>query len=164
MKKIGILSDTHGYFDDLLRRFFDGVDELWHAGDIGNVETADKIAAFKPLRAVYGNIDGAPLRRIYPKSDMWTTEQIKVAMTHIGGYPGRYDREVFTSILPEHPDMFIDGHSHILKVMFDKRNNFLFINPGAAGIYGFHKVRTAVRLEVDGKDLRNLEVGEWPRG
>ncbi|MCD8071965.1 MAG: metallophosphatase family protein [Alistipes sp.] len=164
MLKVGILSDTHGCFDDPLRRFLDGVDEIWHAGDIGNVQTADQLAAFKPLRAVYGNIDGAALRRIYPKTDIWTSEHIKVAMTHIGGYPGRYDREVLASVLPQRPGLFIAGHSHILKVMFDKGNNFLFINPGAAGIYGFHNVRTAVRMEIDGTEMRNLEVGEWPRG
>ncbi len=164
MKRIGILSDTHGFFDDKLRRFFDDVDELWHAGDIGNPETADLIASFKPLRAVYGNIDGAELRRVYPKTDIWNTEGVKTAMTHIGGYPGRYDREVYSTVLPHQPGLLIDGHSHILKVIFDKKNDLLFINPGAAGIYGFHNVRTAVRLEIHGKEMANLEVGEWPRG
>ncbi|MCD8102841.1 MAG: metallophosphatase family protein [Alistipes sp.] len=163
MKKIGILSDTHGLFDDRLRRFFEPVDEIWHAGDIGTAEVADRIAAFKPLRAVYGNIDGAELRRMFPKTDIWHTEGVKIAMTHIGGYPGRYDREAFSLIAAERPGLFIDGHSHILKVQFDKRNDLLFINPGAAGIYGFHNVRTAIRLEFCDGNMQNLEVGEWPR-
>lgn len=163
MKKIGIISDTHGLFDDTLRRFLDDVDEVWHAGDFGNIETADAIAAFKPLVGVYGNIDGGATRLAFPETKLWNCEQVKVLMTHIGGYPGRYERSVYHQIMKERPQLFISGHSHILKVQFDRQRNMLHINPGAAGVNGFHKVRTAARMVVDGGDMRELEIGEWPR-
>lgn len=163
MKKIGIISDTHGIFDDALRRFLEPVDEVWHAGDVGFIALADEIAAFKPLRAVYGNIDDAVTRRAYPQFDCFECEGVKVLMTHIGGYPGRYDPATLQQIISFRPTLFISGHSHILKVQYDKSKELLHINPGAAGKYGFHTVRTAVRLEVDGPDIRNLEVGEWKK-
>lgn len=163
MKKIGIISDTHGTFDKPLRVFLAGVDEVWHAGDIGSVALADEIAAFKPLRAVYGNIDDAVLRRIWPEYDCFHCEQAKVLMTHIGGYPGHYQPQAYGKIMSCRPGIFVAGHSHILKVQYDKAHQMLYINPGAAGRHGFHGVRTAVRLEIDGTDVRNLEVGEWKR-
>ena len=161
MKKIGIISDTHGVFDDKLRDFLAEVDEIWHAGDIGSIGLADKIAAFKPLRAVYGNIDDGTTRRACPEFGLFECEQVKVLMTHIGGYPGRYNPEAVQKIAVCRPALFVAGHSHILKVQYDRKYSLLYINPGAAGKYGFHTVRTAIRLEIDGSDIRNLEVGEW---
>lgn len=163
MKRIGIISDTHGIFDGALRDFLKDMDEIWHAGDFGSTDIADQIAAFKPLKAVYGNIDGGIVRQIYREYACFGIEDITVLMTHIGGYPGHYQPEALRRIESVKPDIFISGHSHILKVMFDKRRNVLHINPGAAGKSGFHKVRTAVRLEIDGKRISNLEIGEWPK-
>lgn len=164
MTRVGIISDTHCLFDDKLRHFLKDVDVIWHAGDFGNLATADAIAAFKPIVGVYGNIDDARLRLVYPQFQSFTCEQVGVLMTHIGGYPGRYDSEALIRIDRERPKIFISGHSHILKVMPDRKRNLLHINPGAAGINGFHKVRTAIRLVIDGTDIRDLEVGEWERG
>lgn len=163
MKRIGLISDTHGVFDDALREFLDGVDEIWHAGDFGNLETYQAIAAFKPLRAVYGNIDGADIRGRIKAITKFTCEDRRVMMTHIGGYPGRYDARIASMLSVEKPNIFIVGHSHILRVMYDKRHDLLYLNPGAAGIYGFHKVRTALRFEIDGADVRKMELGEWPK-
>lgn len=163
MKKIGIISDTHGTFDDRLREFLKDVDEIWHAGDIGSLALADEIAAFKPLRAVAGNIDDGITRRVYPLFSVFDCEGIKVLMTHIGGYPRHYDPRAVERIQAVRPKLFIAGHSHILKVVNDPIYDLLHINPGAAGQYGFHKVRTAVRLTVDGADMRDMEVGEWRR-
>ncbi len=163
MKRIGIISDTHGTFDDTLREFLRDVDEIWHAGDIGSLELADEIAAFKPLRAVSGNIDGGVTRRVYPDFDVFRCEKVEVLMTHIGGYPRRYDPRAAARIQSIRPKLFISGHSHILKVMYDQTYDLLTVNPGAAGEYGFHKVRTAIRLIIDGADMRDMEVGEWPR-
>ncbi|MDR2813600.1 MAG: metallophosphatase family protein [Prevotellaceae bacterium] len=161
--KIGILSDTHGLFDEPLRRFLAEVDEVWHAGDIGGGGVADAIAALKPLRAVYGNIDGEDIRTSYPLHQRFACEGVEVFMTHIGGYPGRYDASIAGLLRSNPPQLFVCGHSHILKVMFDKKLNFLHINPGAAGKYGFHTVRTAVRLEVKNGSMSGLEVGEWKK-
>ena len=163
MTRIGILSDTHGFFDDKLRGFLSDVDVIWHAGDFGNLQTADAIAAFKPLIGVYGNIDDAKVRIVHPQYQAFEWEKVRVLMTHIGGYPGRYEPEARLKIDAYKPNIFISGHSHILKVMPDRKRGLLHINPGAAGISGFHQVRTAVRLVIDGTDIRNLEVGEWPR-
>ena len=163
MKRIGIISDTHGTFDETLRLFLRDVDEIWHAGDIGSLELADEIAAFKPLRAVSGNIDGGLTRRVYPSFLNFACEGVRVLMTHIGGYPRRYDPRAVERIQAIRPRIFVSGHSHILRVMNDPVYNLLHINPGAAGEHGFHKVRTAVRFVVDGTDLRDMEVGEWPR-
>lgn len=163
MKRIGILSDTHGTFDDRLRDFFADVDELWHAGDIGSLELADRIAAFKPLRAVCGNVDGGVTRRVYPEFLAFRCERLQVLMTHIGGYPRHYDPRAAERIRSVRPRLFIAGHSHILKVAYDPTYDLLAVNPGAAGEFGFHKVRTAVRLVVDGDTMRDMEVGEWPR-
>lgn len=163
MKRIGIISDTHGVFDAPLEKFLADVDEIWHAGDIGSIELSDRIAAFKPLRAVYGNIDDGAMHRVWPSADCFRCEDVLVLMTHIGGYPGRYEPPFLSLIEKFHPNLVVTGHSHILKVVYDKKHDALHINPGAAGKYGFHKVRTAVRLEIDGHDMRNLEVGEWPK-
>lgn len=162
MKRIGLLSDTHGYWDERYREFFSQCDEVWHAGDIGTVELADRLEAFKPLRAVCGNIDGGELRVRYPLVQRFTVEGTDVLMKHIGGYPGRYDRSVKDMLTARPPKLFVSGHSHILKVMYDKHLGTLHINPGAAGQYGFHKVRTIVRFVIDGTDIKDLEIMEMP--
>lgn len=163
MKRIGIISDTHNTFDEPLRQFLAEVDEIWHAGDIGSTELADEIAAFKPLKAVYGNIDGGITRRIYPEFCSFRCEGITVLMTHIGGYPRRYAPSAVQRIQSLRPNLFIAGHSHILKVQYDPVYEMLTVNPGAAGAFGFHKVRTAIRLTIDGNDMRDMEIWEYPR-
>ena len=163
MKRIGIISDTHGTFDDTLRRFLQNVDEIWHAGDFGSLELADEIAAFKPLRGVYGNIDGGMTRRVFKEFACFECEKKRVLMTHIGGYPRHYSPQAVGMIQSAKPDIFVSGHSHILKVMYDPVYSLLHINSGAAGEYGVHKVRTAVRFTIDGDDIRDMEIGEWPR-
>ena len=163
MKRIGILSDTHGTFDVPLKEFLREVDEIWHAGDIGSLDVADRIAAFKPLRAVSGNIDDGITRRVYPLFQSFECEGVRVLMTHIGGYPRRYDPRALQKIQDLHPKLFVAGHSHILKVAYDPVYELLAVNPGAAGVHGFHKVRTAIRLTIDGGEMRDMEVGEWPR-
>ena len=163
MKRIGLLSDTHSTLSTRVFKFFESVDEIWHAGDIGNIETAEKLAAYKPLKAVYGNIDGTEIRVSYPKNQLFICEEVKVLITHIGGYPGRYEKEARQLIESEKPGMFICGHSHILKLMYDKKHELLHINPGAAGNSGFHHVITCVRFIIDGKEVRDLEVFEKQR-
>ncbi len=163
MKRIGVISDTHGTFDEPLREFLKNVDEIWHAGDIGSLELADEINAFKPLRAVYGNIDGGVIRRVYREFDFFKCEEVTVLMTHIGGYPRHYSPQAVAKIQSARPKLFIAGHSHILKIIYDKVYNLLHINPGAAGEYGFHKIRTAVRFEIDGTEIRNMEIWEYPQ-
>ena len=160
MKKIGLLSDTHSYWDDKFRIHFADCDEIWHAGDIGSLEVAQQFEAFKPFRAVYGNIDGQDLRQAYPEVNRFTLEGVDVLITHIGGYPGRYDNRIKSTLFANPPKLFISGHSHILKVMFDKKIESLHMNPGAAGIYGFHQVRTLLRFVLDAGDIRDLEVIE----
>lgn len=164
MKKIGLISDTHGTFDKCLQEFLSDTDEIWHAGDIGSMEAADKISAFKPLKAVYGNIDGGVMRRVFKRFEYFDCEGVSILMTHIGGYPGHYDKTAFEKILQYRPTVFICGHSHILKIIYDKKNGVLHLNPGAAGTYGFHNVRTALRFVIDGTQIRDMEIGEWPRG
>lgn len=163
MQRIGILSDTHGSFDADVEAFFADVDQIWHAGDIGSLELADRIAAFKPLRAVSGNIDGGMTRRVWPEFAAFRCEEVEVLMTHIGGYPRHYDPRAVGRIQSVRPRLFISGHSHILRVAYDPVYDLLAVNPGAAGHFGFHKVRTAVRLVIDGDTMRDMEVGEWPR-
>lgn len=160
MFKVGLLSDTHGYWDDKYAAYFNDCDEIWHAGDIGSDLLAARLAALKPLRAVYGNIDGQTLRLQYPKIAHFTVEEVKVMMTHIGGYPGRYNPEIRPELYATRPNLFITGHSHILKVGFDRNLNCLHINPGAAGKSGFHQVRTLVRFAIDQKEIKELEVIE----
>lgn len=158
MKRIGIISDTHSYWDDRYLKYFEECDEIWHAGDICSVELAERLAAFRPLRAVCGNCDGGELSQMFPKILRWKCEDVDVLMKHIGGYPGNYDRSIIGTIYASPPQLFISGHSHILKVKYDKTLNILHINPGAAGIQGWHKDRTLVRLTIDGKDFKDLEV------
>lgn len=164
MVKVGLLSDTHGYWDDKLLNFFAECDEIWHAGDIGSIEVADKISDFKPFKAVFGNIDDHRLRVTYPKIQQFNCESVAVFITHIGGTPSKYEPSVLPIIEVNTPNLFICGHSHILKVMFDKKKNFLYMNPGAAGIHGFHHFRTALRFVIDGSEIKDLEVLEIPRG
>lgn len=163
MIRIGVISDTHGCFDETLRNFLRDVDEIWHAGDIGSLELADEIAAFKPLKAVYGNIDGGVTRRVYDDFAWFRCEEVGVLMTHIGGYPRHYAPGVVQRIVGGKPKLFIAGHSHILKIIYDPIYDLLHINPGAAGRSGFHKVRTAVRFTIDGSEIRDMEIGEWPK-
>jgi hypothetical protein len=160
MKKIGLLSDTHGYWDDRYLKYFEPCDEIWHAGDIGSAELALRLAAFRPLRAVYGNIDGAELRRLYPQTLRFTIEGAEVVMKHIGGYPGHYDPSIRGSLLTRPPRLFVSGHSHILKVQYDRTLQMLHINPGAAGVQGWHTKRTLVRFVVDNGQFGDLEVIE----
>ncbi|MBO4397333.1 MAG: metallophosphoesterase family protein [Bacteroidaceae bacterium] len=160
MKRIGLLSDTHGHWDDRYEKYFSECDEIWHAGDIGNMEVADRLAQIKPLRAVYGNIDSGNVRIKFSEKYRFKCEDVDVLMKHIGGYPGNYDSSIRGSIFARPPKLFISGHSHILRVMYDKTLNLLHINPGAAGIYGFHKTRTLVRFTIDGAEIKDLEVIE----
>ena len=161
---IGLLSDTHGVFSEGFRDFLRPVDVIWHAGDFGGtVSFTDEIAAFKPLVGVHGNCDGQDIRREYPAYQYLEVEGQKVLMTHIGGTPGHYDLRAQALIDRYRPDIFICGHSHILKVMQDPRNNMLYINPGAAGIQGWHIVRTALRFKIEAGEVKEMEVYELPR-
>ena len=160
MTKIGLLSDTHSYLDDAVFKHFENCDEIWHAGDFGNIEVADKLAAFKPLKGVFGNIDGADVRLAYPESLRFKCESTDVWMTHIGGYPGKYSPQEKGEIYTKPPQLFISGHSHILKIIFDKTINCLHVNPGAAGKQGWQKVRTLVRFCVSEEKIHTLEIIE----
>lgn len=164
MVKIGLLSDTHAYWDERYLQYFEPCDEIWHAGDIGSLEVAQKLAAFRPFRAVYGNIDGQDIRRLYPQTLRFTVEGAEVLMKHIGGYPGKYDPSIRGSILVHPPKLFVSGHSHILKVKYDKTLDLLHINPGAAGISGFHKVRTLVRFVIDMVRSAIWKSSNWQTG
>ena len=163
MKKILLLSDTHGHVDDHMMKYVKESDEVWHAGDIGTTQVTDTIASLKPLRAVFGNIDNHELRLSFPEELLFECEDIKIYMTHIGGRPGRYTKGISKKIKSIKPKIFICGHSHILKIQYDKVNQLLFINPGAIGKHGFHKVRTMVRFEIDKSDIENMEVIEVKR-
>ncbi len=163
MALIGLLSDTHCVFDNKLLEFFKDVHEIWHAGDFGNAEVSDSISSMKPLKGVYGNCDGQDIRLIHPYIQLFELEGLRFLMMHIGGYPGRYDYRAQQLITAHRPDVFICGHSHILKVVNDKKNNLICINPGAAGLQGFHTVRTAIRFRVEKGALHDMEVGEWAR-
>jgi uncharacterized protein len=160
MKRIGLLSDTHGYLDERILFYLSECDEIWHAGDIGNLETARSLSKLKPLKAVYGNADGNPLRIEYPKHLRFECEKVKVWITHIGGYPKHYPSEIRNELAINPPKLFITGHSHILRVIYDDKFAMLYINPGAAGIQGFHQVRTLVRFTVDLDKIKDLEVIE----
>lgn len=160
MKKILLLSDTHGFIDNQILKFVKQADEVWHAGDIGAIEVTDTIKKLKPLRGVYGNIDNALIRTEFPLNNKFTIEKISVWITHIGGYPNKYDLKIRDEISKNSPNLFISGHSHILKVMFDKKLNLLHMNPGAAGKHGFHKVRTMLRFEINEDKITNLEAIE----
>lgn len=160
MTKILLLSDTHSHNDEIIMKYVGQADEVWHAGDIGNLEVTDAIKKIKPLRAVYGNIDSAIARMEFPLHNRFFCEGVDVWITHIGGYPGKYNPSVKVEMLTNPPKLFICGHSHILKVMFDKKNNLLYMNPGAAGISGFHQVRTMLRFVIDGDKIKDLEIIE----
>ncbi|TPD67155.1 metallophosphoesterase family protein [Flavobacterium microcysteis] len=165
MKKILLLSDTHGHIDDTILKYVDQADEVWHAGDIGDLIVTDTLKKHKPLRAVFGNIDGDKARMEFPLHNRFMCEGVDVWITHIGGYPGKYSPAVKNEITLNPPKLFITGHSHILKVMFDKKLNLLHMNPGACGISGFHQVRTMLRFVIEGdkiKDLEVIEIGKRP--
>lgn len=163
MKKILLLSDTHGYMGEDILKHIRSCDEVWHAGDIGDLKVTDAIKKLKPLRAVYGNIDGAEARIEFPLHQKFKIEGIEVWITHIGGYPNRYSKNIREAIKDECPDLFISGHSHILKVMQDRKLNLLHMNPGAIGKHGFHKVRTMLRFCVANGKIKQLEVIEFKR-
>jgi putative phosphoesterase len=158
MKRIGILSDTHSFWDDKYLHYFEPCDEIWHAGDICSTELAERLAAFRPLRAVCGNCDGGDLRRMFPETLRFKCEEVDVLMKHIGGYPGRYDRSIIRQLMERPPQLFISGHSHILKIQYDKSLGLLHINPGAAGIQGWQKERTLIRLTIEGNKMGDCEV------
>ena len=163
MIRIGIISDTHGRLLPRVLDFLSVTDEIWHAGDIGSVEVIEDLSRLKPLRAVYGNIDGTSVRSRCPENLLFEIEKLKVLLTHIGGYPGKYHPPLKKIIEQEKPGLFVCGHSHILKVIYDKKYSLLHINPGAAGNYGLHLSITAVRLKIDGKEMKDLEVLDIPR-
>jgi putative phosphoesterase len=160
LKKIGLLSDTHGFLDEKIFDLFSGCDEIWHAGDIGDTAVSDRLENFKPFRAVYGNIDGTQIRVRYPEKNIFLCEQLSVFIIHIGGYPGHYAAGVKELLAENKPGLYLCGHSHILKIMRDEKLNLLHMNPGAAGIYGMHKIRTAIRFAFDVKKIMNVEVIE----
>jgi putative phosphoesterase len=160
MQRIALLSDTHNYLDPKIFKYFESCDQIWHAGDIGTISIMDELAKIKPVIAVYGNIDGKDVRAVYPKNQRFMCEGVDVLMTHIGGYPNRYSSDAVNLIKENPPKLFICGHSHILKVMFDDKYQLLHINPGAAGVHGFHKVKTLVRFNIDKDKIQNLEVIE----
>ena len=160
MKRIGLLSDTHGYWDDRYLKYFEECDEIWHAGDIGSMDVLDRLMKFRTFRGVYGNIDGLDIRKILPEINRFELEGADVMIKHIGGYPGKYDMQVKKIISSATPDLLICGHSHILKVKYDKDYELLHINPGAAGKYGFQTVRTLVRFNIDCGKFSDLEVIE----
>ncbi len=161
MKRIGLISDTHGYLHPNLEKLFAQCDEIWHAGDVGNYETIEQLERFKPVKGVYGNIDGQDIRTRFPKNLRFNCEGVDVWITHIGGYPNRYNQDIREEIKKNPPKLFICGHSHILKVMYDEKLKLLHINPGAAGQQGFHKVKTIVRFTLDNNEIKDLEVVEF---
>lgn len=160
MTRIGLLSDTHGYWDDRYLKYFEPCDEIWHAGDIGSQDIIDRLKEFRPFRAVYGNIDGQDIRLQYPETCRFTLDGADVLIKHIGGYPGKYDRSIRPVLLARPPQLFVSGHSHILKVKYDPHLQLLHINPGAAGKYGFHTVRTLVRFAIHEGRFTDFEVIE----
>lgn len=162
MTRIGLISDTHGFLDETVFKHFEQCDEIWHAGDFGNIELANSLANLSglTLKGVYGNIDGQDIRSIYPEQLVFMCEGVKVMMRHIGGSPPKYNPETRKELQLHQPLLFISGHSHILKVMYDDKINCLHMNPGAAGKQGWHKVRTIIRFVIDGKDMKNCEVIE----
>lgn len=160
MTRIGLIADTHNYLDDAVFKHFESCDEIWHAGDFGTSLISDALKNFKPLRGVYGNIDGFDIRSEYPETLVWECEQVKIFMTHIGGYPPKYNPKTKGLLIESKPQLVISGHSHILKVMYDNILNCLHMNPGSAGKHGWHKVRTLIRFVIDGKDIKQCEIIE----
>lgn len=160
MTRIGLISDTHHFLDESVFEHFKNCDEIWHGGDFGTAVIADKLKALKPLKGVYGNIDGQDIRSVYPEQLVFMCEEVKVMMRHIGGYPPKYNPATKKELLLHQPQLFVSGHSHILKIMYDDKLNCLHINPGAAGKQGWHKVRTLVRFAIYGRDIKDCEVIE----
>lgn len=160
MKRIGLISDTHGFLDPKVYHHFEDVDEIWHAGDFGTMEVAQQLAEFKPLKGVYGNIDDKEIRYQFPKDLIVETEGFKVFITHIGGYPGHYAKGIKEELQKERPDLFICGHSHILRVISDPKLNLISINPGAAGNQGFHKIKTIMKFDLNNRKLENVKAIE----
>lgn len=160
MKKIGLISDTHGFLDHAVFKHFEKCDDVWHAGDFGEGDVIESLKAFKPLKGVYGNIDPASTRNEFPEQLVFNCEDVKVMMRHIGGSPPRYNPETRKELSLHHPQLFISGHSHILKVIYDEKMSCLHMNPGAAGKQGWHKVKTLIRFVIDGSDIRDCEVIE----
>ena len=163
MKKILLISDTHGYIDEKIVKYANKVDEIWHAGDIGDISVSDKLKKIKPLRGVYGNIDDQKIRAEFPLHNRFICEKVSVWITHIGGYPKRYNPKILEELKSNPPDLFICGHSHILKVINDKELDLLHMNPGAIGKHGLHRVRTMIQFEINGKKIENLSVIEFKR-
>jgi uncharacterized protein len=160
LTRIGLISDTHGYLDEQVFRHFEKCSEIWHAGDFGSVEIANRLAAERPFKAVYGNIDGQEIRSLFPEQQVWYCEEVKVMMRHIGGSPPGYNPETRKELVVHYPQLFIAGHSHILKVIYDEKLSCLHMNPGAAGNQGWQKMRTIIRFTIDGKDMKDCEVIE----
>ena len=160
MTTIGLISDTHNHLDEKFFNFFEPCDMIWHAGDIGSLELAEKISKFRPLTAVYGNIDSQETRLVYPETQRFKVENTNIFMIHIGGYPGKYSAKSKKELQTSAPDIFVCGHSHILRVMYDKKYNCLVMNPGAAGRYGMQVKRTAIRFKISGSDINDLEICE----
>jgi hypothetical protein len=160
LTRIGLISDTHNFLDPSVFDHFKNCDEIWHAGDFGTAKIADELKSFKPLRGVYGNIDGYDINSVYPEQLVFYCEEVKVMMRHIGGYPPRYNAITKIELLHHRPQLFIDGHSHILKIMYDQKLKCLHMNPGAAGKHGWQKVRTLIRFVIDGKEMKDCEVIE----
>ena len=163
MKKILLISDTHGYIDEKIVKYANKVDEIWHAGDIGDISVSDKLKKIKPLKGVYGNIDDQKIRTEFPLHNRFICEKVSVWITHIGGYPKRYNPKILEELKSNPPDLFICGHSHILKVINDKELDLLHMNPGAIGKHGLHRVRTMIQFEINGKKIENLSVIEFER-
>ena len=163
MKQIVLLSDTHHTLDERFFPHFKNTDEIWHAGDIGSLEVTDALKKYATIRVVYGNIDDKTIRTEFKANLYFKCEKVNVMMTHIGGYPGRYNKKIRPIIEEANPDLFICGHSHILKVMYDKKNQLLHMNPGAIGDYGIHKVKTILCFTIEGKEIKNLRIVEFPR-
>ena len=160
MKKILLLSDTHSYIDNQILKYVKQADEVWHAGDIGKLDVTDSIQKIKPLRAVFGNIDDYNVRAEFPLDNKFILENVSVWITHIGGYPNKYNQRIREEISNNSPNIFISGHSHILKIQYDKKLNLLHLNPGAAGKHGFHNIRTMIRFQIDNGDIKNMEIIE----
>jgi len=160
MKRIGLLSDTHGFLDERIFKYFNECDEIWHAGDIGSMNIIDKLSEFKYLRAVHGNIDDFITKKYFPEILKFNCENIKVLIKHIVGYPGKYDKKIVKELESDTPNLLIAGHSHLLKIQYDKKFNLLYINPGAAGNYGIQQVRTIIRFTINNEDIKDLEIIE----
>ena len=163
MKQIILLSDTHNNLDERFFPHFNKADEIWHAGDIGNISVTEKLKEFASIKAVWGNIDNIKIRNEFTKNLYFQCEQINIMMTHIGGYPGKYNKDLISVIKSKKIDLLISGHSHILKVMYDQKYNFLYMNPGAIGDYGIHKVKTILSFNIKEKEIKDLKVIEFPR-